>query len=165
MNTDVYEVDSIRAGVDAVRFIGRYVRLRKVGAQYVGLCPFHKERTPSFYVHPSKKLYKCHGCGVGGDLFTFVEAIEGVDFGRAKEILANEAGVVLSKWTPDQRREHARQARQAESEARHFLSWRRATIEKLRNQHGAWFSLYHDARRFIRDYGLDCEGGEEAADT
>ncbi len=63
MNNDEAQLDRIRQGIDIVRFITRYVpRLRKSGAQYVGLCPFHKERTPSFTVHPSKKVWHCVGC-------------------------------------------------------------------------------------------------------
>src|SRR5437016_5346129 len=80
MTTSDYELDTIRRAVDIIRLVGRYVRLRKVGVQYVGLCPFHKEHTPSFYVHPAKKLWKCFGCGAGGDMFDFIEAIEGLNF-------------------------------------------------------------------------------------
>jgi DNA primase len=59
---------------------GRFTRLRKSGGQYMGLCPLHYERHASFYVHPVKKVFKCFGCGVGGDVFDFVMLIWGCDF-------------------------------------------------------------------------------------
>jgi DNA primase len=97
------------------------VKLRQSGKQLLGLCPFHKERTPSFYVHPAKQVFKCHGCGAGGDAFTFVQTIEGVDFQHALPIVAALVGVPLSRepFTPEQKREYAQ--RQADREVvEHF---------------------------------------------
>lgn len=104
------ETERIRAAADMVTIVGRYgVKLGKCGAQLVGLCPFHKERTPSFYVHPAKRVFKCHGCGAGGDAFSFVQKIEGVDFRRALAVVADLAGVPTSgqPWTHRQKREYA----------------------------------------------------------
>jgi len=104
------DVERIRAVADLAAIVGRYgVPLRRSGAQLSGLCPFHKERKPSFYVHPAKQVFKCHGCGAGGDAFTFVQQIEGVDFQNALTIVADIVGVPLSRepLTREQRREYA----------------------------------------------------------
>jgi DNA primase len=94
MNADV---DLVRTRASLPDIAGRYgVKLRKSGKQLVGLCPFHSERTPSFHIHPVKQLFKCHGCGAGGDVFTFLQQIESVDFPRALVIAAELAGVPLT---------------------------------------------------------------------
>lgn len=85
----------IRDAVDIVDLVSRHVRLTRAGAQMKGLCPFHEEKTPSFYLHPAKQLFKCHGCGVGGDAFKFVQLKEKVDFIEARRILADRAGIDL----------------------------------------------------------------------
>ncbi len=90
-------VTQIKQKLDIVDVIGSYVSLKKSGRNYKALCPFHNEKTPSFMVSQELQIYKCFGCGVGGDIFNFVEAIEGVDFSRALEILAEKAGVRLVK--------------------------------------------------------------------
>ena len=77
--------------------IGGHVSLHRSGTQHVGLCPFHAEKTPSFSVSQQRQAWYCHGCHEGGDIFTFVEKIEGVDFPRALELLAERAGVELEK--------------------------------------------------------------------
>ena len=87
----------IKARLDILDVIGGYVSLRRSGTQHVGLCPFHAEKTPSFSVSQQRQAFYCHGCTEGGDIFTFVQRIEGVDFPRALEILAERAGVELEK--------------------------------------------------------------------
>ncbi len=72
---------------DFVAIASRYMRLRRAGRQYRGLCPFHQERHPSFYVEPERKIFYCFGCGVGGDVFDFIMRIEGCDFLRALQVL------------------------------------------------------------------------------
>src|SRR5256886_17619373 len=64
--------DRVKQQADIVRVVGEYVRLKKSGANFTGLCPFHAEKSPSFAVHPTKQIYHCFGCGVGGDVFQFV---------------------------------------------------------------------------------------------
>ncbi len=93
MDTDV--VRQIKERLDIVELVGDYVTLRKVGRQFQGLCPFHKEKTPSFYVSAERQSYHCFGCGAGGDVFSFFMAQEGVDFAEARRMLAQRAGVPL----------------------------------------------------------------------
>ena len=69
-------IDSVRDAVNIVDVISRHVSLKKSGRNYMGLCPFHKEKTPSFSVHPEKQIYKCFGCGAGGNVFSFLQEIE-----------------------------------------------------------------------------------------
>ena len=87
--------EEVRAAADIVKIVGDYVRLRKAGANFVGLCPFHQEKTPSFAVHPTRQIFHCFGCGVGGDVFKFVMLMENVTFPEALERLAQKAGVKL----------------------------------------------------------------------
>jgi DNA primase len=88
-------LDDIRAGVDIVDFIGRFVNLRKAGVNWKGLCPFHGEKTPSFMVNPKKGIFHCFGCGVGGDIFGFLMRQDRLSFPEAVRALAKTAGVAL----------------------------------------------------------------------
>ncbi len=90
------QVDEVRAAADIVKVVGDYVKLRKAGANYVGLCPFHQEKTPSFAVHPAKQIFHCFGCGVGGDVFKFVMMMDNLTFPEALRRLAEKVGVTLS---------------------------------------------------------------------
>jgi DNA primase len=88
-------LDDIRAGVDVVDFVGRFVNLRKAGVNWKGLCPFHAEKTPSFMVNPKKGIFHCFGCGVGGDVFGFLMRQDRLSFPEAVRALAKTAGVAL----------------------------------------------------------------------
>jgi len=88
-------IDEILAKLDIVDVIGERVNLKKTGANYKGLCPFHNEKTPSFIVNPDKQIFKCFGCNVGGDVIGFVEKVEGISFYEAVKKLADIAGVKL----------------------------------------------------------------------
>jgi DNA primase len=87
--------EEIREAADLVEVIGDYVRLKRSGSGYVGLCPFHDEKTPSFHVTPSLGIYKCFGCGESGDVFNFVMEMEGVGFQEALQTLADRYGISL----------------------------------------------------------------------
>jgi DNA primase len=88
-------LDEIRASVDLVDLIGRFVNLKKAGANFKGLCPFHAEKTPSFMVNPTKGIFHCFGCGVGGDAFGFLMRQDRLSFPEAVRALAKGAGVAL----------------------------------------------------------------------
>ena len=88
-------MDDIRFGNDIVDVIGSYITLKRAGSAFKALCPFHKEKTPSFHVNPQRQIYHCFGCGAGGDVFSFVVQHEGVDFMTAARMLAQRAGVAL----------------------------------------------------------------------
>ncbi len=85
--------EQIRQRTDLVELVSEHVALKAAGRDYVGLCPFHSEKTPSFSVSPSKQIFKCFGCGAGGDAFTFVQLRESVSFPEAMKILAERAGI------------------------------------------------------------------------
>lgn len=86
---------AIRASLDIVEVVGAYVPLKQRGSNYFGLCPFHQEKTPSFSVNPKLGIFKCFGCGAGGDVFAFIQQIEGVSFVEAVRLLAERAGIPL----------------------------------------------------------------------
>jgi DNA primase len=91
---------TLKLQADIVRVVGEYVSLRKAGAQnYSGLCPFHKEKSPSFSVHATRQFFHCFGCGVSGDVFSFVQKIENVTFPEAVRAVAQKIGVALPKQT------------------------------------------------------------------
>ena len=91
--------EQLKSSVDIVKTIGEYVRLKRVGAspRYMGLCPFHNEKTPSFSVHASHQFFKCFGCGVGGDVFKFIQEIERVSFVEAMKLLAERNGIAMPR--------------------------------------------------------------------
>jgi DNA primase len=89
---------TVKQQADIVRIVGEYVKLKKAGAQnYSGLCPFHNEKTPSFSVHATRQFYHCFGCGVSGDVFSFVQKIENITFPEAMRLVAQKLGIALPK--------------------------------------------------------------------
>src|SRR5882762_2041467 len=89
---------TVKQQADIVKVIGGYIRLRKAGAQnYSGLCPFHKEKSPSFSVHAGRQFYHCFGCGQSGDIFSFVSKIENLSFPEAVRTVAQKCGIPLPK--------------------------------------------------------------------
>lgn len=91
------EVSQIKERLDIVEVVSSYLTLKRAGANMKANCPFHQEKTPSFMINSERQTFKCFGCGEGGDIFTFIEKMEGVDFYNALKILADKAGVVLQK--------------------------------------------------------------------
>lgn len=92
------ELEEIKSKIDITDYIGKYVQLKQAGRNFKGVCPFHSEKTPSFMVSPEKQLWRCFGaCNEGGDVFSFVQKIEGLSFPEAMELLAEKAGVKLEK--------------------------------------------------------------------
>ena len=98
-------VEEVRAAADIVDVIGEFVQLKKAGREYKANCPFHEERTPSFYVVPAKGFYKCFGCGKSGDVFSFVMERQGLDFVEAVKHVAGRAGVQVREVKRSQEEE------------------------------------------------------------
>lgn len=138
-------IDQIKERLDITEYIGRHVRLQKSGRYYKGLCPFHTEKTPSFYVFPDDQRWHCFGCQRDGDIFNFVMEMNGYDFRTALEELARQANVTLREQSP--------QEAKTESEA-----------ERLRALLSSAISYYHTllmtapqaahARAYLRDRGF-----------
>ena len=97
-------IEEIKDKLDIAREIGRYVELHQAGGRLKGICPFHTEKTASFFVFPDSARWKCFGCGASGDLLDFVMRREGWDMGEAIRQLAGRAGVVIQPQSPEQRR-------------------------------------------------------------
>jgi DNA primase len=123
MPFDAGVVAEIQAKVDLLAYVSQYVTLKRRGREYVGLCPFHAEKTPSFNLNPEKQVWHCHGCDAGGDLIKFVQRYENVDFPSALRMLAARAGVVLQETPGMQRRRSEREAiYEANAAAQRFFS-------------------------------------------
>ena len=143
---------TVKQQVDIVKVIEGYIRLRKAGAQnYSGLCPFHKEKSPSFSVHAVRQFYHCFGCGVSGDVFSFVGKIENVGFPEAVRIVAQKSGIPLPK------REFSSPEEAAEARIRaRLLDLHEAAAswfeEQLRGPEGAL------AREYLVGRGMTPEG-------
>ncbi len=143
--------DRVKTQADIVRVVGDYVRLKKSGQNFMGLCPFHSEKTPSFAVHPVKQIYHCFGCGVGGDVFSFVMAVEKCDFREAVETVAGKCGIPIPKAKP--RSPEERQATQ-----------QRSALVEMHREAAAFFQKQLEgtpegkaAGAYLEDRGLDRE--------
>jgi DNA primase len=144
-------VEQLKSSVDIVKVVGEYVRLRRVGStgRWVGLCPFHQEKTPSFGVHQGRQFYKCFGCEAGGDVLKFVMEIEGLTFPETLKLLAERNGIPMPQRAEYSDAEsklraalldmHAMAARRFQdalrgpqgAEARAYLSWRGVSQETI----------------------------------
>ena len=139
-------VEQIKERLGIADVVGSYIKLDRAGSSYKAKCPFHNEKTPSFFVSPARNSYYCFGCQAKGDIFTFVQEFEGLDFVGALRMLASRAGVTLQKMDPKQRSEYARlyqllekatrffeaQLREG-SEARQYLTARGLSDESIRS--------------------------------
>lgn len=144
------QVDEVRAAADIVKIVGDHVKLRKAGANFMGLCPFHQEKTPSFAVHPVKQIFHCFGCGVGGDVFKFVMLLENLSFPEALHRLAEKVGITLRETVGDEAlgasaRERAALYKVHEVAAKFFAGQLGATVEG------------RAARAYLADRGLSDE--------
>jgi DNA primase len=143
--------ETVKQQADIVRIVGDYIKLKKAGAQnYSGLCPFHGEKTPSFSVHATRQFYHCFGCGVSGDVFSFVQKIENITFPEAVRLVAQKLGVPLPKATYSSPAE----ARDAKLRAQLLDIQERASAffqECLKHPEGA------RAREYLLGRGLDQE--------
>jgi DNA primase len=143
--------ERVKQQADIIRVIGEYIRLKKTGQNFTGLCPFHQEKTPSFAVHPVRQIYHCFGCGAGGDVFQFVMEMDKSTFPEAVRTVAEKCGIPIPKpreRSPEQRRENLQ----------------RAAIVEMHKQAADFFShqLHHTAEgraacAYLEDRGLDME--------
>jgi DNA primase len=143
--------DRVKQQADIVRVVGEYVRLKKSGQNFTGLCPFHGEKTPSFAVHPVKQIYHCFGCGKGGDVFNFVMEMEKCPFPEAVRIVAEKCGIAIPRpkeRSPEERKENQQRAVLTEMhrEAQTFFVKQLETTGEGRA-----------ARAYLEDRGLDKE--------
>jgi DNA primase len=143
--------DRVKQQADIVRVVGEYVRLKKSGQNFTGLCPFHGEKTPSFAVHPVKQIFHCFGCGKGGDVFSFVMEMEKCPFPEAVRIVAEKCGIPIpqpKERTPEERKENQQ---------------RSAMIEMHRETQAFFVKQLEStaegkvARAYLEDRGLDGE--------
>jgi DNA primase len=116
------DIERIRSTVSVVDVVSQHVQLRKSGRNWVGLCPFHAEKTPSFNVREETGRYKCFGCDASGDVFTFVQEIEHLDFVGAVEQLAGKAGIQLTYTTTGHSKERARRKQLVDAMAK-AIDW------------------------------------------
>ena len=131
--------------------IGEYVRLKKTGQNFTGLCPFHSEKTPSFAVHPVKQIYHCFGCGVGGDVFQFVMEMDKCHFPEAVRVVAEKSGIAIPKpreRSPEERKENQQ----------------RTALVEMHREAAAFFPRQLKRRRegkvacaYLEDRGLNAE--------
>ena len=135
------DLTPIRAHADLAAIARGYgVPLRKAGAQFTAPCPFHKEKTSSFFIHPGKQMYKCWGCSRGGDVFRFVAEMEHLDFRATVRRVAELAGYPLPDepaWAPEQRKQHARDRVAAARLAEEAVIWRRLRLSELEAEKAA----------------------------
>ena len=143
--TERVDIDRVREATDLVELISEVTKVKRSGRSHMAVCPFHEEKTPSMSIDPARGLYHCFGCGKGGDVFTFVQETQGVDFGDALELLARRAGITLVRDAADAQRRGRRGA----------------AVEAIRKA----IEVYHDrlkrapeagpARAYLRHRGYD----------
>src|SRR6202045_2646487 len=143
--------DRVKQQADIVRVVGEYVRLKKNRQNFTALCPFHAEKSPSFAVHPTKQIYHCFGCGVGGDVFKFVMEMEKCSFPESIRVIAEKCGIAVP------------QARERSPEERKENQQRTSLVE-MHREAAAFFAHQLNgtpegraAKAYLLDRGLDSE--------
>ena len=169
-------LNEVRENSDIVEVISQYVHLKRSGRNYFGLCPFHNEKSPSFSVSPDKQIFHCFGCGVGGNVFTFISKIEGIGFKEAIENLADRAGIVLPKLTnnEDSRKEelkskvykvnnftadyyHKRLYKPESKAGQEYVKQRKLTNETLESYNLGFSGNYDELYKVLRKEGFNDE--------
>ncbi len=140
-------VSRIKEETDIVGLVREYVSLKPAGTAFKGLCPFHREKTPSFHVNPQRQMYKCFGCGEGGDAISFLMKLQGLSFPEALEVMARPLNIDLARYLVDND--------VAEGERQAFFRAQEAAAELWRD------ALWEDAGASARTYLLERGFGEE----
>src|SRR5215472_17440457 len=138
-------LDELRGRISLSGIVARRVKLVRRGREFAGLCPFHHEKTPSFYVVDDKSFFHCFGCGAHGDAIGFVMRADNLDFVEAVAKLAGQAGLTVPQATPEERgrARHQKTLHEAlEAAARHY-------------ERGLWAPAGEQARQYLRSRGLD----------
>ena len=142
-------IDDVKDKLDIADYVRRRVQLQKSGKNLKGLCPFHTEKTPSFFVFPDSGRWHCFGCGKGGDIFNFAMEIEGVDFHSALEDLAGQAGVVLKPLSPAQKQQATEAERLREVIKESVRYYHQLLLSSPQAQH---------ARDYLEKRGMTAQG-------
>ncbi len=142
-------IEEVLARADILHTVQNYVSLKKSGANFKGLCPFHDENTPSFYVHPGKGIFKCFGCGVGGNVISFLMEIEGLSFPEAVRQLAERNGVEIPAEDP-KAAERARKRRKGKKLYFEIMEMARSFFE-----HNLWGEAGAAARHYLAEREID----------
>lgn len=169
-------LNEVRENNDIVEVISQYVHLKRSGRNYFGLCPFHNEKSPSFSVSPDKQIFHCFGCGVGGNVFTFISKIEGIGFKEAIENLADRARIALPKSenNEDSKREelkskvykvnnftaeyyHKRLYKPESKEGQEYVKQRKLTSETLESYNLGFSGNYDELYKVLKKEGFNDE--------
>ncbi len=143
-------IEAVCQAVSIVEVAGERIRLKRSGKNYFGLCPFHSEKTPSFAVHPVKQIYRCFGCGVGGDVFDFVARIERTDFLGAVRSLASRSGIQVSGVSP-QEAERLKREREARKRAvEELVAAERSALAEARDDLHSLLTLRRNGSNRLR---------------
>jgi len=138
------DVDKIKQKIDVVDLISEYVQLKAAGTYHKGLCPFHNEKTPSFTVSKEKQFFHCFGCSKNGDIFSFIQEIEGMDFAEALRYLAGRAGVELQQHHRSEVQQHQKnRIKEINQKAAYFYHNVLVTLEMAK-----------DAREYLKERGV-----------
>lgn len=139
-----HDIPSLLRAIDLGRLVADYVQLRKLNRDdYVGLCPFHREKTPSFHVHPERGFAKCFGCGWGGDAIKFTMLYESMNFRDAVEFLAHRFNVTVAKQSGRDRQAWKQRFQAAQYAASDIQAKHEQHISTLAELAHKWFELYH----------------------
>lgn len=148
--------EDILSNIDIVDVIWRYMPLKRAGSNFSGNCPFHNEKTPSFMVSPSKQIFKCFGCGKGGNVITFMQEIERIDFRDAAKELAKQANIDITKYQTDPTKHDERQDEKEKIKRIHKIA-QKFFVEQLAKHPEAQRYLHEERKlsdQMISDFGI-----------
>ena len=146
-------IEELNRRTDIVELVGSYVQLKRKGRLYGGLCPFHSEKTPSFYVYPDTQSFYCFGCGAGGDAINFAKKINSIDYGEAVKMLAARAGMPEPQEDDKTGRMRSRVLSMNKEAARFFHACLNSTVEEARQARAYWRRRGLDDKTIVR-FGL-----------